>query len=636
MRYIDQFMAAFPFEGLTFDDISLVTQYADFLPHDADVSTRFSRNVTLNIPFVSAAMDTVTESAMAIAMAQLGGLGVIHKNLSIEKQAEEVRKVKYYLNGVIRTPVVFHPNQTVAEMMEEKRRKKYSFSGFPIVDDSGKLVGIITSRDIKVLTNYTIRISDVMTRTPVTASDSVSMNEAYRIMVENKVGKLPMVDKSGKLTGLYSFLDVKTLIEKDEPDYNRDSHHQLRAAAGIGPYDEARADALVNAGVDVLVLDTAHGHSKGVMETVKLFKKRYGDRVDIVAGNIATAEAAKALVDAGADGIKVGIGPGSICTTRVVAGVGVPQVTAVYEVAKTVPADVPVIADGGIKQSGDVAKALAVGADCVMMGSALAGTSESNGEMILHQGRSYVSYRGMGSLEAMKTGKGSRERYGQDDVDDDSKLVPQGIEAMVPFRGPVKNVICQFVGGLRYSFGYCGARTVKECQEKARMVRVTAARTARGASARRDHAQGRPELHRVELSGKAAPHANDPEHSGRAAARFGARRRSGGERADRRGQSREDLPRILQEPDCRRCDQAAGGGVPHLFDAAQRPVAHPQGGGARRAAQQPESGALRSGPQSRGRQGGRQGAPGLPEGGGDRTLRHRRERLSAQSRAAEA
>ena len=453
MRYIDQFMAAFPFEGLTFDDISLVTQYADFLPHDANVSTRFSRNVTLNIPFVSAAMDTVTESAMAIAMAQLGGLGVIHKNLSIEKQAEEVRKVKYYLNGVIRTPVVFHPNQTVAEMMEEKRRKKYSFSGFPIVDDSGKLVGIITSRDIKFLTNYNIRISDVMTRTPVTASDSVSMNEAYRIMVENKVGKLPMVDKSGKLTGLYSFLDVKTLIEKDEPDYNRDSHHQLRAAAGIGPYDEARADALVNAGVDVLVLDTAHGHSKGVMETVKLFKKRYGDRVDIVAGNIATAEAAKALVDAGADGIKVGIGPGSICTTRVVAGVG----------------------DGGIKQSGDVAKALAVGADCVMMGSALAGTSESNGEMILHQGRSYVSYRGMGSLEAMKTGKGSRERYGQDDVDDDSKLVPQGIEAMVPFRGPVKNVICQFVGGLRYSFGYCGARTVKEFQEKARMVRVTAA-----------------------------------------------------------------------------------------------------------------------------------------------------------------
>ena len=358
MRYIDQFMAAFPFEGLTFDDISLVTQYADFLPHDADVSTRFSRNVTLNIPFVSAAMDTVTESAMAIAMAQLGGLGVIHKNLSIEKQAEEVRKVKYYLNGIIRTPVVFHPDQTVAEMMEEKRRKKYSFSGFPIVDDSGKLVGIITSRDIKFLTNYNIRISEVMTRTPVTASDSVSMNEAYRIMVENKVGKLPMVDKEGKLTGLYSFLDVKTLIEKDEPDYNRDSHHQLRAAAGIGPYDEARAEALINAGVDVLVLDTAHGHSKGVMETVKLFKKRYGNRVDIVAGNIATAEAAKALVDAGADGIKVGIGPGSICTTRVVAGVGVPQVTAVYEVAKTVPADVPVIADGGIKQSGDVAKAL--------------------------------------------------------------------------------------------------------------------------------------------------------------------------------------------------------------------------------------------------------------------------------------
>ena len=475
MRYIDQFMAAFPFEGLTFDDISLVTQYADFLPHDADVSSKFSRNVKLNIPFVSAAMDTVTESDMAIAMARLGGIGVIHKNLSIERQADEVRKVKYYLNGIIRTPVTFHPEQTVAEMMNEKRVKKYSFSGFPIVDDNGKLVGIITSRDFKFLSDYNIRIRDVMTKEPVVAKDSISMLQAYKMMVEHKVGKLPMVNSEGKLTGLFSFLDVKTLIEKEEPDYNRDDRHQLRAAAGIGPYDEARAEALINAGVDVLVLDTAHGHSKGVIDTVKLLKKTYGDRVDVIAGNIATAEAAKALADAGVDGIKVGIGPGSICTTRVVAGVGVPQVTAVYEVAKSVPRDLPVIADGGIKQSGDVAKALAVGASCVMMGSALAGTSESTGEVVLHQGRSYVIYRGMGSLAAMKTGKGSRERYGQDDVEDDAELVPQGIEGMVPFRGAVRNVIIQFVGGLRYSFGYCGARTLSEFQDRAKMVRVTAA-----------------------------------------------------------------------------------------------------------------------------------------------------------------
>jgi len=475
MRYIDEFMAAFPFEGLTFDDISLVTQYADFLPHDADVSTYFSRRVKLNIPFVSAAMDTVTESGMAIAMARLGGLGVIHKNLDVERQADEVRKVKYYLNGIIGSPVTFRDSQTVKEMMEEKRRRKYSFSGFPILDDQDRLVGIITSRDIKFLTDYSIKIRDVMTRNPVTAPDGTAMIDAYKLMIDHKVGKLPMVDKDGKLRGLYSFLDVRTLIEHDEPDYNRDEHHQLRAAAAVGPYDEKRIEALVNAGVDVLVLDTAHGHSKGVIDTVRIIKNTYGDRVDVVAGNIATGEAAKALADAGADGIKVGIGPGSICTTRVVAGVGVPQVSAVYAAKKAVPADLPVIADGGIKQSGDVAKALAVGASCVMMGSALAGTSESNGDVVLHQGRSYVVYRGMGSLEAMKHNAGSRERYGQDDVSEDTQLVPQGVEAMVPFRGGVTGVIHQFVGGLRYSMGYCGARTIREFQEKAKMVRVTAA-----------------------------------------------------------------------------------------------------------------------------------------------------------------
>ncbi len=474
-RAIDEFMAAFPFEGLTFDDISLITQYADFLPAEADISTRFSRHVKLNIPFVSAAMDTVTESSMAIAMARLGGIGVIHKNLTPDRQVEEVRKVKYYLNGIIRNPAVFHPDQTVEEMLNEKRIRKYNFSGFPIVDKDGRLVGMITSRDIKFLTDCKVKIREVMTSDPVTAPAGTSIQKAYKLMLENKIGKLPLVDKNGKLAALYSFLDVKTLMTKEEPDYNRDARHQLRAAAAVGPYDFARIEALVNASVDVLVVDTAHGHTKGVLDTVREIKKTYGDKVDVIGGNIATGEAAKALADAGADGVKVGIGPGSICTTRVVAGVGIPQVTAVYQASRNVPSDLPIIADGGIKQSGDVVKALAVGAHSVMMGSVLAGTSESTGEVVLHQGRSCVVYRGMGSLEAMKTGKGSRERYGQPDVDDDSKLVPQGIEGLVPFRGPVQNVIRQYVGGVRYAFGYVGARNIDELHERARVIRVSAA-----------------------------------------------------------------------------------------------------------------------------------------------------------------
>jgi IMP dehydrogenase len=292
-------------------------------------------------------------------------------------------------------------------------------------------------------------------------------------MIKNKVGKLPIVNRNKKLIGLYSFHDVKTLIENIEPDYNRDEEHQLRVAAAIGPYDEDRADELVNAEVDALIIDTAHGHSKGVLETVKKLKKKYGDKVDIIAGNIATGEAGKALVKAGADAVKVGIGPGSICTTRVVAGVGVPQLSAIYEVRKAIGPNVPLIADGGIKQSGDIAKALAMGASTVMMGSILAGTNESPGEKILHQGKRYVVYRGMGSVAAMKEGKGSRERYGQEEVNTDNKLVPQGIEGMVLFRGEVANVIHQYMGGLKYSLGYCGTRTIKELQNKARFVRIT-------------------------------------------------------------------------------------------------------------------------------------------------------------------
>ena len=381
-KFLDEFMAAYKFEGLTFDDVSLVTQYADFLPFETSVESRFSRNVKLNIPFASAAMDTVTEGAMAIAMARLGGIGVIHKNLTVARQVEEVRKVKLYLNGIIENPAVFSPDMTVAEMLEEKHNRQFKFSGFPIVDKDGKLLGIFTSRDLKFLTHYEMKIGDVMQKNVITAPEGTTLQDAYKIMLDKHIGKLPTVDAEGKLTGLYSYQDVRTLLENEEPDYNRDSRHKLRVAAAIGPYDMERAEALVKAGVDVMVLDTAHGDSKGVIESVAEFKKVFGDKVDVVAGNVATAEAAKALADAGADGVKVGIGPGSICTTRVVAGVGVPQVTAVFNAAKVLPSDVPVIADGGIKQSGDIAKALAFGASSVMMGSALAGTATRDGAML--------------------------------------------------------------------------------------------------------------------------------------------------------------------------------------------------------------------------------------------------------------
>ncbi len=473
--HLDAFMAAFPHEGITFDDVSLVTQYADFTAAEASVASRFSRNITLNIPYVSAAMDTVTESDMAVAMARLGGIGVIHKNLSIEEQAEEVRRVKHYLNGLISNPVTFPEDITVRNLLEMKEKNKYQFHGFPIVDKSGRLTGILTARDVKFLTELDMPVAKVMTRSLITGRPGLKMVDAYNLMLKNKVGKLPIVDKSGRLTGLYSFQDVKTLMQKLEPTVNRDAQHQLRVAAAIGPYDDARLEALAAAGVDAVIVDTAHGHSKGVIETVKMVKKRYGKNLDVIAGNIATGEAAKALVDAGADAVKVGIGPGSICTTRVVAGVGVPQITAIYQVRKAIGSAVPLIADGGIVYSGDVAKAIAAGADCVMMGSALAGTEESPGERMLHQGRTFVVYRGMGSLDALKKNKGSRERYGHADVDGAEKIVPQGIEGLVPYRGPVREVLHQYAGGLQFSLGYCGCRTIRELQERAKFIRVSSA-----------------------------------------------------------------------------------------------------------------------------------------------------------------
>lgn len=468
-------MDQYPYEGLTFDDVSLVTQYADFLPDVTDTHTRFSRNIELTVPFVSAAMDTVTEAKMAIAMAQMGGIGVIHKNLSPEEQMGKVRRVKHYLNGFIRDPITVNANMTVAEMMNRKERKQYGFSGFPVVDDTGALVGIITARDIKFITDYSQRVGDVMTHSPITAPHETDLQGAFEVMRKHKIGKLPTINAEGKLSGLYSFHDVRMLIEKNQPCFSRDSHHRLRVAAAVGPYDEKRISLLVGAEIDAIVIDTAHGHTKGVIETVKWVKNNFGDKVDVVAGNIATMEAAKALMDAGVDAVKVGIGPGSICTTRVVAGVGIPQVSAIWEARQALGDSVPIIADGGIKQSGDVPKAIVAGASTVMMGSALAGTQESPGEKIFHHGRRYVVYRGMGSLEAMKKNKGSRERYGQSDVDDDAQLVPQGVEGLVPFRGSAMDVLHQYIGGLRYSLGYCGTRTIAELQNNGRFVRISGA-----------------------------------------------------------------------------------------------------------------------------------------------------------------
>ena len=471
---MDGFMSSFKYEGLTFDDVSLLTAYADFLPSETNVKSMFSRNIELNIPFISAAMDTVTESNMAIAIAQLGGIGVIHKSLSIAKQANEVHRVKHYLNGLIKDPVAFHPEQTIDDMQNEKTRKKYTFSGFPIVDDNNKLLGIITRRDLKFTTSNNLKLKDVMKKNLITAPVKTPLTEAFEIMIKNKIGKLPIIDSNGKLTGLYSLQDVRSVIENVNPMYNRDKEHRLRVAAGIGPYDMERAEALVNSGCDALIIDTAHGHSKGVIDTVIQCKKTFSN-IDIVAGNIGTEEGAKALLKAGADAVKVGIGPGSICTTRVVAGVGIPQITAIYNAAKGVDGSIPIIADGGIKQSGDIAKAIAAGASSAMMGSVLAGTQESPGEKIYHKGRTYVIYRGMGSLEAMKENSSSRERYGVKDIENIDKLVPQGIEGMVLFRGSVSDVLEQYTGGLRYSLGYCGTKTIPELQNHAQFVRVSSA-----------------------------------------------------------------------------------------------------------------------------------------------------------------
>ena len=475
-KYLDAFMKTFPFEGLTYDDVTLVTQYADFLPDDASLETKLTSRQKMKVPFISAAMDTVTEAPMAIAMALAGGIGVIHKNLEEDAQAAEVAKVKNYLNGLIAKPVCFHANDDIAFLRAEKRRLGLTFNGFPVLDDEDRLVGMISGADMRYAPMDAAKLRDVMQKDPITAKPGTSLKKAYDIMRAHKMGKLPLVDKAGHVVGLYSFTDVQRLVENKNPSYNCDEQFRLRVSAYVsgGKGDLTRMEKLAEAGVDVVVVDSAHGHSKGIMEMTKYIVKNF-PKVDVIAGNIATGEAAVALAKCGAHAVKVGIGPGSICTTRVVCGVGIPQLTAVYSAAKALRGSgVAVIADGGIKLSGDVPKALAAGADSVMLGSVLAGTEESPGEKIYANGRKYVVYRGMGSMAALKNGKGSRARYFQDNESEDD-LVPQGIEGMVPYSGHVSSIMTQFCGGLRASLGYCGTKTIAELQARGQFYRVTAA-----------------------------------------------------------------------------------------------------------------------------------------------------------------
>jgi IMP dehydrogenase len=458
-------------EGLTFDDLLLVPGYSEVLPRDVDLSTRFSRNIPLNIPMVSAAMDTVTETTMAIAIAREGGIGVIHKNMSIDEQAKQVRAVKRAENGMILNPISIHPEKRVADALA--MMGEYKIGGIPVVIDDNTLVGIVTNRDLRFERNMEKLIRDVMTRENlITTRQTTDLEAAAEILQQHKIEKLPVVDSNYKLVGLITYKDITKA--KDKPYAAKDEQGRLRVAAGIGVTSDSveRAAALIDAGVDAVVIDTAHGHSKGVGDMLRLIKKTFPG-IDVVVGNVATAEAARFLVNAGADGVKVGIGPGSICTTRVIAGVGVPQLSAIYDVAQALKGtNVPLIADGGLRYSGDIVKALAAGGSSVMMGSLLAGTEESPGETIIFNGRKFKTYRGMGSLSAMQ--KGSKDRYFQDVEDDIKKLVPEGIEARVPFKGTLQEVIYQMVGGLRAGMGYCGAATIEQLHE-AKFTRITAA-----------------------------------------------------------------------------------------------------------------------------------------------------------------
>jgi len=462
------------FDGLTFDDVLLVPDYSEVLPRTVNLSTHFSRNIELKIPFVSAAMDTVTESKLAIAIAREGGIGVIHKNMSIAEQAKQVQIVKRAENGMIYDPISIKIGSTVRQCL--KLMAEYHIGGIPVVDDKNFLLGIVTNRDLRFEREMDKLVDDVMTKEGlVTAKQTTDLEKAADILQKYKIEKLPVVDNDGKLIGLVTYKDITKA--KDKPDACKDSKGRLRVAAGVGVTGDSnlRIKALVDAGVDAIVIDTAHGHSKFVVDMLRKVKKLY-PTLDVVVGNIATGDAAKMLVEAGADGVKVGIGPGSICTTRVIAGVGVPQLSAIYDVAVALEGTgVPLIADGGLRYSGDIVKALAAGAHSVMMGGLLAGVEESPGETIIFNGRKFKSYRGMGSLEAME--KGSKDRYFQDGETDSKKLVPEGIAARVPFKGSLFEVVFQMVGGLRAGMGYCGAATIGQLH-KAKFTRITNAGVA--------------------------------------------------------------------------------------------------------------------------------------------------------------
>lgn len=467
----------FAYLGLTFDDVLLLPGESDVVPSEVDTTSKVTRNISVKMPLVSSAMDTVTEARMAIAMARQGGVGVLHRNLPIEDQAAQVDLVKRSEAGMVNNPVTCLPNDTLGDV--DRLCGRYRISGVPVIDTDGKLVGIVTNRDMRFEDDMNVPVSKVMTPMPlVTAPMGIAPDDALAILAQKKVEKLPLVDADGRLRGLFT---VKDFVKSDKyPHATKDSEGRLvvGAAVGVGEDSERRAHALIEAGVDFLIVDTAHGHSRAVIEMVRLLKKT--TKIDIVGGNVATRAAAQALVDAGADGIKVGVGPGSICTTRIVAGVGVPQVSAIYEASLAArPAGVPVIGDGGLQYSGDIAKALVAGADTVMLGSLLAGCEEAPGDVVFVNGKQFKSYRGMGSLGAMQSrGQArsySKDRYFQDDVLSDDKLVPEGIEGVVAYRGPLNNVAHQLIGGLRASMGYSGAATIPELHEKGAFVRITAA-----------------------------------------------------------------------------------------------------------------------------------------------------------------
>ncbi len=455
-------------QGLTFDDVLLIPAHSDVLPRDVDVRTHLTQNVTLNIPVMSAGMDTVTEAEMAIAMAREGGIGVIHKNMSIDEQAREVKLVKRSEHGIIVDPIYLAPDNTLSDA--DELMNKYHISGVPITEN-GKLVGIITNRDMRFETDLSRPISDIMTsKGLITAPEHTTMEEAKRILQAHRIEKLPLVDDDGHLKGLITIRDIEKM--RKFPNSNKDSDGRLKVAAAIGVTSdvEDRVEALLEAKADVLVIDTAHGHSEGVLQTIRRLRKAF-PHLELIAGNVATYDATKALIEAGVSAVKVGIGPGSICTTRVIAGIGVPQITAIYDCAKAAEGTgIPIIADGGIQYSGDIAKALGAGASCVMLGNLLAGTEEAPGEMIIYQGKNYKSYRGMGSLGAMQAG--SKDRYFQQNA---KKLVPEGIEGRIPYKGHVSDVLFQLIGGLRASMGYCGAKDIKAMNEDTQFIQITGA-----------------------------------------------------------------------------------------------------------------------------------------------------------------